>query len=339
MKLSGPMPAPRSDTQIEAELATFRACFGEVQKEIQRVIVGQDQIIRYAVMAVFLQGHVLLEGVPGLGKTLLMNTMGQVLGLGFGRVQFTPDLMPSDITGTRVLQQEPNGAMRFEFERGPVFTNLLLADEINRATPKTQSALLESMQERQVTIAGVTHILPSPFVVLATQNPLESEGTYPLPEAQLDRFLFKLLIGFPTQLELVDILRRTTGTVDGPPQRVVEDPSRISHWSRLLRHVPIAAPTLEFAARLLLATHPRDGGAKDSPARWIRFGASPRGLQAMVLAAKLGAVLDGRFAVSRQDLIDVAKPCLRHRLLLSFEAESEGIRPDTVLDQIVQRLG
>ena len=338
IKPDGPIPAPRGEAQIEAELSGFRASFTAIQRQIQQVIVGQDQIVRYSLMAVFLQGHVLLEGVPGLGKTLLITTMGQALGLRFGRVQFTPDLMPADITGTRVLQQEPSGAMRFEFERGPVFTNLLLADEINRATPKTQSALLESMQERQVTIAGTTHPLPEPFVVLATQNPLESEGTYPLPEAQLDRFLFKLLIGFPTQLELVEIMRRTTGDLITAPQRMLDAPSRVALWGRLLRHVPIASSVMEFGARLLLATHPGQAAATDSPSRWIRFGASPRGLQAMVLAAKLGAVLDGRFAVSRQDLVEVAKPCLRHRLLLSFEAESEGVRPDGVLDQIIQRL-
>ena len=325
---------PADERALEAQLSEFRVAFGLCQQELQKVIVGQDTVVRHVLMAMFLQGHVLLEGVPGLGKTMLMNTMGDVLGLSVSRVQFTPDLMPADITGTRVLQQDPNGAVKFEFERGPVFTQILLADEINRATPKTQSALLESMQERRVTIAGTTYKLPEPFMVLATQNPLESEGTYPLPEAQLDRFFFKLLVRFPTQLELVEIMKRTTASATAKAQRVIDTAERIIGWGKMLRQVPIATPVLDYGARLLLGTHPKEGAA-GGPTKYIRCGASPRGLQAMVLTAKLRAVLGGRFAVSREDIADAAKPCLRHRILLTFEAEAEGVRADQIIDQVV----
>jgi MoxR-like ATPase len=330
--------APLDPHAIESALAEFHRTFTALHQQLQHVIVGQDSIIRHVLMSVFLNGHVLLEGVPGLGKTLLMNTLGTVLGLKVTRVQFTPDLMPADIIGTRVLQQETAGAVRFEFEPGPVFTQILLADEINRATPKTQSALLESMQERQVTVSGVTHKLPEPFVVLATQNPLEQEGTYPLPEAQLDRFLFKLLIRFPTQLELVEIMKRTTVSAMPTIRRAVESPQRILQWGNLLRQVPIANQVLDYGARMLLATHPKPG-ATGGAGKWIRCGASPRGLQSMVLAAKLRAVLEGRFAVSREDLADVARPCLRHRILLSFEAEAEGVTADQLIGQIIESLG
>jgi MoxR-like ATPase len=329
---------PSDERSIEAALQQFRTAFVALQTQLQQTIVGQDSIVRGVLMAIFLQGHVLLEGVPGLGKTLLMNSLGAVLNLDVTRVQFTPDLMPADITGTRVLQQDARGAVSFQFERGPVFTQILLADEINRATPKTQSALLEAMQERRVSIAGTTHLLPEPFLVMATQNPLESEGTYPLPEAQLDRFFFKLLVRFPTQLELVEIMKRTTGQPGPKLQRVLSSPEQILTWSRLLRQVPIGSQVLDYGARLLLATHPKEGSADQGPAKWVRCGASPRGLQAMVLAAKARAVLNGCFTVTREDLADVAKQCLRHRILLSFEAEAEGIRADQVIEQIVQKV-
>ena len=320
---------------IEDGLTQFRRTFQQVQASVQKVLVGQDHVVRHVLMAVFLQGHVLLEGAPGLGKTLLMSTLGKVLGLECTRVQFTPDLMPADIIGTRVLQHEDGGRIRFEFEKGPVFTQILLADEINRATPKTQSALLESMQEHRVTVAGVTHPLPEPFVVMATQNPLENEGTYPLPEAQLDRFMFKLHVRFPTQLELLEIMRRTTTEGTSSAERVIQSPDQILAWAQLLRRVPVATPVLEFGARLLLATHPpKDGGISEK----VRFGASPRGLQAMVLAGKLRAVLDGRFAVHREDLLDVAKPALRHRIGLTFEAESEGLDPDALVDRAASQV-
>jgi MoxR-like ATPase len=335
-----PPARPLDERAIEAGLAEFRTAFNAMQAQLQQVIVGQDAIVRHVLMSVVLGGHVLLEGVPGLGKTLLMNTLGETLGLKVTRVQFTPDLMPADIVGTRVLQQEPTGGIKFEFEPGPVFTQILLADEINRASPKTQSALLESMQERRVTIAGTTHKLPEPFAVLATQNPLEQEGTYPLPEAQLDRFLFKLLIRFPTQLELVEIMKRTTGSAGPPARRVVDSSERLLYWGRLLRQVPVASQVLDYGARLLLATHPKPAGtpgAAQGVGKWVRCGASPRGLQAMVLAAKLRAVLAGRFAVSREDLADAAKPCLRHRILLTFEAEAEGITTDQLISQLVEK--
>jgi MoxR-like ATPase len=303
------------------------------------VIVGQENIVRHVLMSVFLQGHVLLEGVPGLGKTLLMAALGDVLGLTASRVQFTPDLMPADIIGTRMFQQEPGGAARFEFERGPLFTQILLADEINRATPKTQSALLEAMAERQVTVAGTTHKLPAPFVVMATQNPLEQEGTYPLPEAQLDRFMFKLLVRFPTQLELVEIMKRTTGAIAVKNKPVVDAGRQILQWAALLRNVPASTQVLDFGARLLLATHTKaHGGIDVGVGKWVRCGASPRGLQAMVLAAKLRAVLEGRFSASREDVIEMAKPALRHRVLLTFEAEAEGIRTDQLIEQVIQKI-
>jgi MoxR-like ATPase len=329
--------APLDEGQIEQGLDEFRASFGRIQQQIHQVIVGQENIVRQVLTCMFLQGHVLLEGVPGLGKTLLMNAVADTLGLKATRVQFTPDLMPADIIGTRLFQQDAGGAARFEFERGPVFTQILLADEINRATPKTQSALLEAMQERHATVAGVTYPLPAPFMVLATQNPLEQEGTYPLPEAQLDRFLFKLLVRFPTQLELVEIMKRTTASGAEGLKPLVESPQRILFWASLLRRVAASTQILDFAARLLLATHSKDAGGSGT-AKYIRCGASPRGLQAMILAAKLRAVLNGRFSITREDVIDAAKPSLRHRILLTFEAEAEGIRPDGLIDLILQRL-
>jgi MoxR-like ATPase len=330
-------PLSLDERAIETQLNDFREAFGKMQARLQEVIVGQDAVVRGVLSAVFLQGHVLLEGVPGLGKTLLVSTLGDVLGLLASRVQFTPDLMPADIIGTRVIKQEAAGHIHFEFEKGPVFTQVLLADEINRATPKTQSALLEAMQERHVTVAGVTHPLPEPFVVLATQNPLESEGTYPLPDAQMDRFLFKLLVRFPTQLELVEIMKRTTGVPPSKPRPLVDSPERILVWSRLLRRVPVGTPILDYAARLLLATHPAQK-EESGPAKHVRCGASPRGMQAMILAAKLRAVLAGRFSIARDDVKDVAKQCLRHRLLLTFEAEADGVKADEVIEALVQRI-
>lgn len=330
--------AATEERAIESQLHEFRDAFGKMQTKLQETIVGQDAVVRGVLSALFLQGHVLLEGVPGLGKTLLVVTLGDILGLHTNRIQFTPDLMPADIIGTRVIKQEAAGSIHFEFEKGPVFTHVLLADEINRATPKTQSALLEAMQERRVTVAGVTHVLPEPFVVLATQNPLESEGTYPLPDAQMDRFLFKLLVRFPTQLELVEIMKRTTGPAAAKSKPLVENPQKILSWSRLLRQVPVGTPVMDYAARLLLATHPT-GKDESGPARHIRYGASPRGMQAMILAAKLRAVLAGRYSVAREDIKDVAKQCLRHRVMLSFEAEADGMKADDVIEAVVQKVG
>ena len=332
-----PAAAPLDERAIERELNDFRTAFNAIQARLQETIVGQDAVVRGVLSAVFLHGHVLLEGVPGLGKTLLVSTLSETLGLAHNRVQFTPDLMPADIIGTRVIEQTAGGRMQFEFEKGPVFTQVLLADEINRATPKTQSALLEAMQERKVTVAGVSYPLPEPFVVLATQNPIEQEGTYPLPEAQLDRFLFKLLVRFPTQLELIEIMKRTTGTAPPKVRPLVDSTDRIVLWAKLLRRVPVGTQVLDYGARLLLATHPPDANAA-GPVKHIRCGASPRGLQAMILAAKLHAVLAGRVNVTREDVNDVAKQCLRHRILLTFEAEAEGIKADSVIDSLIQGL-
>jgi MoxR-like ATPase len=339
VRMAEPTALP-SDTQLQA----FRDSYAAILRELRKVIVGQEHVVQYVVWAVFLQGHVLLEGVPGLGKTLLMSNLGQVLGLSPSRVQFTPDLMPADIIGTRVIEQDERGNVRFSFEKGPVFTQVLLADEINRASPKTQSALLEAMQERRVTVGGVTHVLPEPFLVMATQNPLEQEGTYPLPEAQLDRFLFKVLVRFPTELELIDIAKRTVVGAHSPvAQKVVESPAQILGFTRMLRQIPVGNLTLQYAARMVLSTHPEHTAHPEQKmlepriAGWIRYGASPRGLQALVAAARMRAVLEGRVEVRRDDIAEVALPCLRHRVLLSFQAETEGITPDHVIEEVVKR--
>lgn len=329
---------PLADEQdIQIQISEFLAAYKAIKDRLAEIIVGQQEVIDGVLSAVFLQGHVLLEGVPGLGKTLLVSALGNILGLKSNRVQFTPDLMPADIVGTRVIKQEGSGSIHFEFERGPVFTQILLADEINRATPKTQSALLEAMQERRVTVSGTTYPLPEPFIVLATQNPLESEGTYPLPDAQLDRFLFKLLVRFPTQLELIEIIKRTTGTSHHQAQPIVDSSARLLQWARLIRRIPVATPVLDYAARVLLATHPASAG-KSSSNQYLRGGASPRGMQAMILAGKLKAVLEGRFTVSRQDISAVALQCLRHRILLTFEAEAQGVTPDQVIQSILEQV-
>ena len=328
-------PAAMDEGDLKREIDQFREVAGAIRAELQKVIVGQEAVISRLLMALFLQGHVLLEGLPGLAKTLLLKSLGRVLNLEFKRVQFTPDLMPADIVGTRILRQSDND-VSFSFERGPVFTNLLLADEINRASPKTQSALLEAMQERQVTAGGITHMLPQPFLVLATQNPIEMEGTYPLPEAQLDRFLFKLDVGLPDQIELVEIANRTTGAREAEPAVVVESAEKLLVWMDLIRRVPIAKPILNYCAQIIVSTHPETGSSLAS--KYIRFGSSPRGMQAIVLAAKARALLLGRTTVIRDDVIDVAHSCLSHRLILNFEAESEGVRVQTVIEQLLRQM-
>lgn len=324
---------------LEQQIDELRKGSSAILSALHQVIVGQEHVVESVLAAVILQGHVLLEGVPGLGKTVLMSNLGRVMGLQTSRVQFTPDLMPADIIGTRIPEQVEGKGLRFTFEKGPVFTQVLLADEINRATPKTQSALLEAMQERRVTVGGVTHPLPAPFMVMATQNPLEQEGTYPLPEAQLDRFLFKLVVRFPTELELIEIARRTlTGPGDGVSAAPTVNAEDILRWGKFLRGLPISTEVLQHAARLVLATHPDQGRIDPKIAGWIRYGASPRGLQALLGAARLKAALAGRREVMRKDVNEVALPCLRHRVLLSFEAESDGITPDRVLDEILKRI-
>ncbi len=313
----------------------FRECALAIEREVGRVIVGQRELVRLTLVTLLAGGNALLEGVPGLGKTVLVNTLARVIDVTFRRIQFTPDLMPADITGTNVIVEDEAGRRTFRFEPGPIFANLVLADEINRATPKTQSALLEAMQERTVTVAGTIHPLPEPFFVLATQNPLEMEGTYPLPEAQLDRFFFKIDVPYPSEEELVEIALRTTG-VESPAPRTVADGPTILAMQRLAREVPIASPVLAYAARLVRSTHPDAPHAPEAVRRYVRYGASPRGLQALVVAAKIVALLDGRYNVAFEDIRHVAKPALRHRLILGFEALAEGLEADRVLDELLE---
>ncbi len=312
----------------------FREIAAQVEGAVRRVIVGQEEVVRHALIALFADGHLLLEGLPGLGKTMLVRTMARALRLDFNRVQFTPDLMPADILGTDVLEMDEAGGRRFRFHRGPIFTNLLLADEINRATPKTQSALLEAMQERQVSVGGRTYPLPQPFLVLATQNPIELEGTYPLPEAQLDRFLFKVNVGYPDEDALVEILRRTTGAEE-PQVEPVATGETVLAMQALARGVPVATPVARYAARLVAATHPQDESAPEEIRRYVRYGASPRGAQALIRGAKVAALLAGRFNAAVEDIRAVAKAALRHRLILTYEAEAEGITADRLIEALL----
>ena len=312
--------------------AEFRDTAERIEQQIQRVIVGQRDVVTDVLTAIIVGGHVLLEGVPGLGKTRLVQTVARTLDLTFSRIQFTPDLMPADITGTNILQETSEGHRRFAFQRGPVFAHIILADEINRATPKTQAALLEAMQERTVTIANENHQLPSPFFVLATQNPLEMEGTYPLPEAQLDRFLFKLIVRFPSAEELHDIVGRTM--LAEPTIEQVVDGETILRMGEAARQVPIANSVMDYAVRLVLATHPARDGVPDVTRTYVRYGASPRGAQALVLGAKVRALLAGRMNVAYEDIASVLHQALRHRIILNFDAEARGVSADDVLDQI-----
>ncbi len=305
--------------------------------EVGLVLVGQETLVQQMLITLLAGGNALLEGVPGLGKTLLVRTLAQVVHGEFSRIQFTPDLMPADIVGTLVLSEDEAGRRAFRFEPGPVFANLLLADEINRATPRPQSALLEAMQERHVTVGRTTHDLPAPFFVLATQNPLEMEGTYPLPEAQLDRFFFKINVAFPTEDELMEIARRTTGATQPAPSPIA-DGATVLAMQTLARQVPAAEHVIRYAARLVLATHPDGEGVPELVRRHLLYGASPRGLQALLLAAKITALLDGRAAASIEDIQSVALPALRHRIILNFEAQAEGVNPDEVLAGVVERI-
>jgi len=305
-----------------------------IERELGRFMVGQSDLIRLTLIALIGGGHVLLEGVPGLGKTVLVRSLASVLDLDFARVQFTPDLMPADITGTHIVTEDDDGHRRFEFQPGPLFTNLLLADEINRATPKTQSALLEAMQEHQVTVGDRTRPLPAPFFVLATQNPIELEGTYPLPEAQLDRFFFKLIVPFPDAAELAEIAKRTTGTTEVRLEPVAGRPE-LAAMRELSREVPVATAVMDRAVALVIATHPGKAGAPDEVKRYVRWGSSPRGLQALILAARIRALLDGRFNVALEDVSAVAPSALRHRVFLNFEADAAGVDADTVVAAVV----
>ncbi len=337
---------PMSADEVAAAAKLFREDFEAVRTEVAKAVVGQHEAIEQTLICLFVGGHALLEGVPGIGKTLLVRSIAQAVDLKFGRVQFTPDLMPADITGTTVVDEieDEHGRMKraFRFSPGPVFSQILLADEINRATPKTQSALLEAMQEQSVTVGTTTHKLPSPFFVLATQNPVEQEGTYPLPEAQLDRFFFKLQVGYGTREELAEIVIRTTGAQQAQISPVLDHERLIAH-QQLVRQVPVAEHVRDYAIRCVLATHPKSvlsGGEFATPMvnQYVSLGASPRAAQALMLAGKCLALLDGRASVAIEDIQKVALPALRHRILLNFEASAEQIDADAIVINIVNTL-
>ena len=322
--------------QLKQLCHQFRADIDTLRTEVGKVIVGQRDIIDGTLIALIAGGHVLLEGVPGLGKTLLVRTLANCLHVDFSRIQFTPDLMPADVVGTNVFIEGADGVRRFQFQRGPVFANIVLTDEINRATPKTQSALLEAMQEHSVTIGGETHRLAEPFLVMATQNPLEMEGTYPLPEAQLDRFFIKLLVKFPSAADLALILNRTTSTEYSHAEAVCSG-ERILELRRLARQIPIADEIQQYAINVVLATHPENSLATEMTKRYVRYGSSPRGAQSLILFAKILAILDQRFHVAREDLKAAALPTLRHRLILNFEGQAENVSTDDVIADILKR--
>ena len=323
-------------SDIETQTSEFKENFERVKNEIGKVIVGNDQIVDGVLICLLASGHVLLEGVPGLGKTLLVRTLAQSVSLKFSRVQFTPDLMPADITGTNILVESAAGHKEFQFQAGPLFANIILADEINRATPKTQSAMLEAMQEHSVTVAGIQRRLSEPFFVLATQNPIEMEGTYPLPEAQLDRFLFKLLVTSPSFEDLATIVDRTTGTPASAIEPVI-DAETILKMRTLSREVPMSPTVREFAIKTVLGTQPDSVHAPASVKKFVRFGSSPRGAQAIVTTAKIKALLSGRYNVAIEDILSVAVPALRHRLILNFEGQAEGINPDEVIKDLLTK--
>ena len=326
---------PVSSESQEQRVAEFVNAYQSLRAEVGKIIVGHSEVVTQVLIGLFAGGHVLLEGVPGLGKTLLIKTLAESLELSFSRIQFTPDLMPGDIFGTNIIVEDAQGRKHFQFQRGPIFGHILLADEVNRATPKTQSALLEGMQEGAVTVSGSGHPLPSPFFVLATQNPIEMEGTYPLPEAQLDRFLFKVRVRYPALEELTEIIDRTTHVRAVEVRRVLTGPQVLS-MRELVREIPIATHVRDLASFIVLGTHPQWERAPESARRYIRYGASPRGAQALVLGAKVRALSDGRFNVSVDDLRAMALPALRHRLILNFEGEAAGVDVDDLVGQIVE---
>ncbi len=335
--MTAPLPAQPGPGTPHISPDEFRQRAQLIEAEVANVIVGQRDLIRQVVVTLLAGGNALLEGVPGLAKTTLVRTLADVIDCSFSRIQFTPDLMPADIIGTTLISEDEQGRKSFRFEPGPIFANMVLADEINRATPKTQSALLEAMQERTVSVAKTIHKLEQPFFVLATQNPLEMEGTYPLPEAQLDRFFFKINVVFPTAAELVEIAQRTTGARQ-PTTRHVANGPMIIEMQELARTVPIASHVLAYAARLISATHPE---AREAPAvtkQYVRYGASPRGMQALILAGKILALLDGRYNVAFADLKAAALPALRHRVVLNFEAQAEGIAPDEIVKGVLEAI-
>jgi len=321
-------------TDLAITVEAFREKALKIEQEVSKVIVGQRNLIHQVLVCLLAGGNALLEGVPGLGKTVLVKTLAEVIDCDFSRIQFTPDLMPADIIGTNILVEDEAGGRRFQFQQGPVFANLLLADEINRATPKTQSALLEAMQEGTVSVARTIYQLGRPFFVLATQNPLEMEGTYPLPEAQLDRFFFKLTVDFPSAAELVAISDRTTSGATANVHRVVSGDDILA-MQQLARQTPIATHVTAYGARLLRATHPDTPEASSLVKRYVRYGGSPRGLQAMILSGKITALLDGRYNVALRDIRSALLPALRHRIILNFDGEAEGVAPDLVLQSVL----
>jgi MoxR-like ATPase len=332
-----------SNVSDEARSAELREQAGAIRedlhrliREIEKVIVGHRDVIEGILISLLCGGHVLLEGVPGLGKTLLVKSLGRVLNLQFSRIQFTPDLMPADIIGTNVVMEDESGRKHFEFQRGPIFAQIILADEINRATPKTQSALLEAMQEQSVTVAGIAHRLAPPFIVLATQNPIEMEGTYPLPEAQLDRFFLKLNVTYPSIQQLEEIVDRTTQHDPADLQNILEG-ERIGEMKEFVRSIPVATHVKNYAARLVLATHPDSPYAPDLAKRYVLYGSSPRGAQSLVLSGKMKALLDGRYNVSFEDIRAIAIASLRHRIILNFEGAAAGVEPASIVAEILEK--
>jgi len=341
----------KEEGDIKVEIEKFRKNFNDISEEIGNEIVGQKDVVQKILIAFFANGHVLLEGLPGLGKTLLVKSLSKALGFDFKRIQFTPDLMPADIIGTQIVVERSEGRKEFEFSAGPLFSNIILADEINRATPKTQSAMLEAMEERQITVAGKTHKLEEPFFVMATQNPIEMEGTYPLPEAQMDRFFFKLNISFPNFSELKDILRQTTANEEHIVKQVFDSNKalkRVNEMRRLVRDVLVSSQVEDYITNIVMATHPNskdtgnpksDGGdVTDYVSRYITYGSSPRGAQAIVLAAKVMALLDNRANISYDDVDKIAVSALNHRILLNFEAEADNMKSQDIIEKILEKI-
>ena len=330
------MSSPEAE-DLKAEINQFISDFAQMRVEIGQMIVGYEDIVERVLLCLLASGNVLLEGVPGLGKTLLVRCLSEVLHLNFSRIQFTPDLMPADIVGTNVVMDDASGRRVLQFQPGPIFTHLLLADEINRATPRTQSALLESMQEHSVTVGGVTHVLEEPYFVMATQNPIEQEGTYPLPEAELDKFMFKLVVPFPGFDDLKEIIRRTTRE-DIPELNIVTEREKILQMRQLVRKMPVAEHVERYAGRMVLATHPDTEFATEMVKQYVRTGSSPRGIQALLLGGKIRALLQGRYHVACEDIQDIALPSLRHRMTMTFEGESENMTTDQIVKNLLEEL-